>query len=90
MEEFASGWRGRNTGETKTAVPYSPQRPSTVFRGCGSQCGHGDFLPANTQAGEEKVDNNKCTLSTSVQRETWGQYSFNFEYAFELRLTRAF
>jgi len=33
---------------------------------------------------------NKYTLSTSVQREIWGQFIFNFEYAFELRLTRSF
>lgn len=33
---------------------------------------------------------NKYTLSTSVQKEVWGEIIFNFQYAFELRLTRAF
>jgi hypothetical protein len=76
--------------KTKTAVPlFSSAAVDCVSRG-GSQRGQGDLLLANTQAGEENVDNNKCTLSTSVQREIWGQYIFNLEYAFELRLTRAF
>ncbi|HZX90278.1 MAG TPA: hypothetical protein VFE67_06520 [Rudaea sp.] len=33
---------------------------------------------------------NKYTLSSSVQKEIWGQVIFNFQYAFELRLTRSF
>jgi len=34
--------------------------------------------------------NDKYTLSSSLQREIWGRVIFNFEYAFELRLTREF
>ena len=34
--------------------------------------------------------NDKYTLSSSVQREIWGEIVFNFKYAFELRLTREF
>jgi len=33
---------------------------------------------------------NKYILTTSVQKEIWGQLIFNFKYAFELRLTRSF
>lgn len=33
---------------------------------------------------------NKYTLSTPVQKEVWGEVIFNFKYAFELRLSRAF
>ncbi len=32
----------------------------------------------------------KYILSSSVQREIWGRLIFNFKYAFEMRLTRAF
>ena len=33
---------------------------------------------------------NKYTLSTSVQKEIWGEVIFNFQYALEVRLSRAF
>jgi len=33
---------------------------------------------------------NKYTLTAAVQKEIWGEFIFNFQYAFELRLTRSF
>ena len=33
---------------------------------------------------------NQYRVSAAVQREIWGETVFDFEYAFELRLTRDF
>ena len=83
--------------ESWTVKGFSTARKGAVFTGVYDMTSelfyhHDQRTPHNYASAGFGVDYNfnKYILSTSVQREIWGQFVFNFQYAFEMRLTRSF